>query len=158
MAEPDIQVVDGTHPDRIPTVRSLFEEYAQSLGFDLDFQDFRTELDNLPGEYVPPHGCIILALVDNAVAGCIALRNIDDTTCEMKRLYVRSSYRGLGLGKKLARELIEQARNAGYRRMLLDTVPWMVEAIGLYTSLGFTEIPPYRINPIPGAKYMALEL
>lgn len=158
MSEPAIELIDGAVLGLKQEVRSLFEEYAQSLGFDLDFQDFRTELENLPGAYTPPDGRLLLARVDNRLAGSIALRKVDPATCEMKRLFVRPSFRGLGLGRKLAVELIAEAREIGYHRMLLDTVPWMAEAIGLYTSLGFAEIEPYRFNPIPGARYMALDL
>ena len=158
MRKSEITLIDGTTPARLTEVKVLFEEYAQSLGFDLDFQDFKTELNHLPGDYAPPDGRLLLALVDNTVAGCIALRKINSTICEMKRLFVRPPYRGLGLGRRMALELISLARKIGYQRMLLDTVPWMTEAIGLYTSLGFTETAAYRFNPIPGAKYMALAL
>ena len=146
------------------TARGLFEEYAASLGFDLSFQDFDREVASLPGDYASPRGVILLALdvhaaVDgSAAAGCVALRPLAGETCEMKRLYVRPSHRGTGLGKRLADAILAEARARHYRRMRLDTVPGMEAAIGLYRALGFREIEPYRANPIPGALFMEREL
>jgi ribosomal protein S18 acetylase RimI-like enzyme len=138
--------------------RRLFEEYAASLGFDLSFQDFERELASLPGDYGPPRGAILLAGDDSGFAGCVALRPFAGETCEMKRLYVRPAHRGTGLGKRLAEAILAEARARGYRRMRLDTVPGMESAIGLYRALGFREIEPYRMNPIPGAIFMEREL
>jgi ribosomal protein S18 acetylase RimI-like enzyme len=138
--------------------RRLFEEYAASLGFDLSFQDFERELASLPGDYGPPRGAILLAGDDSGFAGCVALRPFAGETCEMKRLYVRPAHRGTGLGKRLAEAILTEARARGYRRMRLDTVPGMESAIGLYRALGFREIEPYRMNPIPGAIFMEREL
>ncbi len=139
-------------------IRALFEEYAASLDFDLNFQHFDQELAHLPGEYSEPHGCLLLARSDDLVAGCIALRAMDDGICEMKRLYVRPQFRKLGLGKMLVQAIIEKARQKGYRAMRLDTVPAMERAQALYRSFGFQEIAPYRYNPIEGAVFMELVL
>ena len=138
--------------------RRLFEEYAASLGFDLSFQDFDREVASLPGDYASPRGAILLAEDDSGVAGCVALRPFADETCEMKRLYVRPTHRGSGLGKLLAEAVLAAARVRGYRSMRLDTVPGMEAAMALYRSLGFREIGPYRANPIPGALFMEREL
>ena len=135
-------------------VRALFREYAESLPFALDFQDFDRELAELPGAYAPPGGALLLA----RGAGCVGLRPIDATTCEMKRLYVSPAARGTGLGRRLAEEVVAEARRLGYTRMRLDTVPGMDAAQALYERLGFREIPPYRPNPIPGARFLELEL
>jgi GNAT superfamily N-acetyltransferase len=138
----------------IEEVRALVREYAASLPFALDFQDFDRELNELPGDYAPPQGALLLA----RGAGCVALRPIDETTCEMKRLYVRPSARGTGLGRRLAEAAITEARTLGYKRMRLDTVPGMDSAQSLYEQLGFEDIAPYRSNPIPGARFLELQL
>ena len=147
----------------LATARTLFREYAASLGVDLSFQGFESELAALPGEYAAPRGALLLAEVDGAAVGCVALRPWDDEPgdrpiCEMKRLFVRRSGRDLGLGRRLAEEVIDAARAAGYRRMRLDTLPTMRAARGLYRALGFREIEPYRFNPIAGTSFMELEL
>jgi len=153
-----VEIVDGSSPDRLPEVRLLFEEYAASLGFDLSFQDFERELAELPGEYAPPGGRLLLALEDREPAGCVALRALDLGACEMKRLYVRPAFRGHGLGRALALAIVEEARAVGYARMRLDTVPAMAAARALYASLSFRDIEPYRFNPIPGTSFMELVL
>lgn len=142
----------------VPLVRDLFREYAGSLPFDLDFQHFDDELRNLPGEYAPPGGTILLASEGDTILGCVALRRIDETTCEMKRLYLRPAARGKGAGRALSVAVIAKARTLGYTAMRLDTVPSMQAAIALYRSLGFREIAPYRVNPIEGALFFELQL
>jgi ribosomal protein S18 acetylase RimI-like enzyme len=138
----------------LPPPRELIVEYAQSLGVDLDFQHFDDELSSLATFYE----VIFIARVDGALAGCVALRRIDDAICEMKRLYVRPSFRQYGLGRKLANRLIDEARTRGYKRMRLDTLPSMTSAMSLYESLGFADIAPYRYNPIAGSRWLELLL
>ena len=144
--------------DMLKEVKQLFLEYAQSLDIDLAFQDFETELNTLPGKYVPPDGVLVLALVNDNSAGCVALRKLDDSTCEMKRLYVRNNYRGLGIGKRLVKKIIEEAQKLHYHFMRLDTLSTMKEAQALYVSFGFYDIKPYVYNPIQGARFMELSL
>ena len=143
-------------------VRELFQEYADSLDVDLAFQDFAQELAELPGEYAPRRGCILLALVDGALAGCCALRPLDNAdyanASEMKRLYVRKAFRGFGLGRQLAEATLDAARRAGYASVLLDTLDGMEAARALYAELGFEEIPPYYYNPIAGAHYLKADI
>jgi GNAT superfamily N-acetyltransferase len=135
-------------------VRELFLEYARSLATDLSFQDFDREIATLPGDYDP----ILVAYWNSEPAGCVALHGLDAGVCEMKRLYVRPAFRGHAIGRTLAERVIAEARGRGYVRMRLDTLPTMREAIPLYGSLGFVEIPPYRFNPIEGSKFMELDL
>ena len=130
-------------------VRALIGEYVDSLGLDISFQGVETELGDPLGFYE-----VVLLAKD----GCVALRRIDDTTCEMKRLYVRPNARGTGLGRRLAEALIVEARTRGYSRVLLDTLPTMAPAQTLYRSLGFRDTEPYRHNPVPGASFLELEI
>ncbi len=153
-----LKVIQAHSEEHLSQVRELFTEYAASLGFDLCFQDFDRELAELPGEYAPPDGRLLLALCDGQVVGCVALRKITDGICEMKRLYVRPEFRGKGIGRKLAVAIIDEARRIGYGSMRLDTVPMMKEAIGLYRSMGFKEIEPYYHNPIACTLFMELTL
>ena len=146
-------------PAQIASVRELFVEYGKSLGFSLCFQNFEQELAELPGDYAPPHGRLLLATCADAPAGCVALHKLGPEICEMKRLYVRPQSRGQGLGRSLAERVIAEARQIGYRHMRLDTVePIMRDAVALYRLLGFKQIAAYRPNPIEGAMYLELAL
>ncbi|MFX1351638.1 MAG: GNAT family N-acetyltransferase [Promethearchaeota archaeon] len=152
------RIIHSKSKRHIKIVRELFKEYQTSLGFDLCFQNFDKELAELPGDYVPPDGRLLLAVVESEIVGCVGLRKLSEGICEMKRLYVRPKFRGLGIGRDLSVAITKQARRIGYTRMRLDTVPWMKEAISLYRSLGFREIQPYTYNPIEGALYLELVL
>ncbi len=162
MSAPEIALVAAETAGLLEGARAILREYARSLRVDLCFQDFEAELAGLPGDYRPPDGQLLLALVDGEVAACGALRSLRDVdyanACEMKRLFVRPPYRGFGLGRALAQSLLDEARRAGYSVMLLDTLDDMEAARGLYTTLGFEEIPPYYFNPIPGAHYLKADL
>jgi len=152
------KITVASTPEQIETIRALFREYEASLETDLCFQGFERELAELPGDYAPPRGTLLLASVDGETAGCIALRAFDGDRCEMKRLYVRPAFRGTGLGGALARRIIDDAARMGYRAIRLDTLPSMQTAIAMYRALGFAEIPAYRYNPIPGALYFEKSL
>ena len=148
--------------DQLDATRDIFREYAAGLGVDLCFQSFDAELAGLPGDYAPPRGALILALIENQVAGCVALRPLDNVdypnAAEMKRLYVRKAFRGFGLGRQLVEAVMDAARQAGYDSILLDTLDDMEAARALYDELGFEDIPPYYHNPIPGAHYLRASL
>ena len=151
-----IQVESG---ERVQQARGLFEEYAAWLGFNLCFQNFDKELSELPGDYAPPNGCLLLAVENDQVAGCVALRKIGKGIGEMKRLYVRPEFRGKGLGRTLTETIIETARGLGYQRLRLDTLPGkMDQAIAMYRSLGFKDIERYYNNPYEAAAFMELIL
>lgn len=153
-----MQIIEAHAHEHLPRVRELFTEYAAAIGVCLCFQNFDEELATLPGKYAPPEGCLLLALEERQIAGCVALRKIAEGVCEMKRLYVRVPFRGTGKGSALASAVIEAARQIGYARMRLDTLASMKEAIGLYRSLGFRNIEPYYANSIEGAAFMELKL
>jgi putative acetyltransferase len=154
-----LSISQAESPTQIAQARELFLEYAQSLGFSLCFQNFDKELAELPGDYAPPEGRLLLVECEGQVAACVALHKLDPDICEMKRLYLRPQFRGKELGRALAERIIAEARQIGYQRMRLDTVePVMKDAVAMYRKLAFKEIAPYRPNPIAGAMYMELEL
>jgi ribosomal protein S18 acetylase RimI-like enzyme len=153
-----IQIINAQKQDHYQKARELFLQYADSLGFDLEFQGFSQELATLPGNYAPPEGCILLAEDSGYFVGCVALRPLEDKICEMKRLYVKSDYRGRGMGRMLGCSVIDRARGTGYEKMRLDTIATMKEARSLYYSLDFRNINAYRYNPVDDASYMELEL
>ncbi|WP_428664737.1 GNAT family N-acetyltransferase [Reyranella sp.] len=146
-------------------IKTLMREYAESLGFSLAYQDFETELADFPGKYAPPEGALLLATVGGEAAGTVALRKLDATVCEMKRLYVKPAFRGRrtadgrSIGRALAWDIVAVGRGRGYRRLRLDTIGGkMRQALSLYRSMGFVEIPPYYASPIPDTAYMELVL
>ena len=159
---PDIRLVVADTTPLLDDARQIFRDYAASLDIDLCFQNFNDELRRLPGEYAAPHGHLLLAFVDGALAGCGAMRPLPDAdyanACEMKRLYVRPAFRRFGLGRLMAQALLDEAQRCGYSVMLLDTLDDMEAARGLYGALGFEEIPPYYVNPIAGAHYLKANL
>lgn len=160
--KPTVTLRTPASAPELDTVREIFREYADALGVDLCFQDFESELANLPGDYAEPRGALLLAVVEGAIAGCCALRPMDTAdypnASEMKRLFVRKAFRGFGLGRELAEAILDRARQAGYACVLLDTLDDMESARALYTDLGFEEIPPYYHNPIAGAHYLKVDI
>ena len=157
-----IEFITPSDPLQWDAVREIFQEYATALGVDLDFQGFDAELASLPGEYAPPRGALLLALIDGQMAGCCALRPLDTAdypnAAEMKRLYVRKPFRRFGLGRQLAEAILDAARAGGYHSVLLDTLDDMEAARQLYAELGFQEVAPYYHNPLPGAHYLKVDL
>ena len=138
--------------------RGLLNDYARELGVDLCFQNFSSELGNLGTMYAAPTGRLLLASGDEQIIGCVGVRGLSESACEMKRLYVRPVARGQGLGRRLAEASIEAAQDLGYETMLLDTLTTMAAAQDLYRSLGFRETAPYYSNPLPQVTYMKLDL
>jgi putative acetyltransferase len=153
-----LNIIRATRTEHIAEARKLFREYADFLKVDLCFQDFENELAQLPGAYSPPGGILLLAVDESMTLGCVALRQVGEGVCEMKRLYVRPQGRGCGIGRALAVEVINEAVRLGYTTMRLDTLEWLVEAIHLYELLGFKRIPAYYENPLSGVVYWELDL
>jgi len=154
----EIEIVCAIAAAQIAEIRTLFLEYAQSLAFSLCFESFDKELAELPGKYAPPEGTLLLATVNGNAAGCCAIQRLDQNGCEMKRLYVRSQFRGKGVGRRLAEQIIAEAIMLGYEYVRLETIAGKMDAaITVYRQLGFKEIAPYRANTTPGALYMELE-
>ena len=152
------QIVPVESAEHLRRVRELFEEYWRSFGFTPCFQNFGAEVASLPGAYAPPDGRLALALVAGEAAGCVALRRFDERRCEGKRLYVKPEFRGRGIGRALLDWVIAEARAAGYREMLGDTMPLMDRALEMYERVGFQRIEPYAEQPTPGAIYLRLAL
>ena len=154
-----IEILQAETAEQIEETRKLFREYEKWLGLDLCFQGFEEELKTLPAKYAIPDGRLFLALVNGKTAGCIALRKLEQSVCEMKRLFVRSEFRGLGLGEILIEKLIDEARFIGYEKMRLDTLPdQMAKAVKLYKSHGFVGISPYYENPYKETLFLELNL
>jgi GNAT superfamily N-acetyltransferase len=154
----NLSQVAAVDSDKIGEVRGLFVEYANWLGAEFCGQGFEEELAKLPGQYAPPRGRLLMAREGDEAAGCVALRPLTDDVCEMKRLYVRPAYRSVGLGRQLVVAIIAAAKEIGYRRMRLDTLPQLAVARRLYHVLGFRPIEPYYYNPIPGVEFLELTL
>ena len=154
-----IQFIQAASADQIENARMLFREYEAWLGFDLCFQNFEDELRTLPGRYAEPEGRLLLVYADEKLAGCVAMRKLEVSVCEMKRLYVRPEFRGKGLGNNLIEKLIDDARSIGYHTMRLDTYPPNMEkAVRLYESHGFEPTPAYYNNPTEGVLFMEKKL
>ena len=152
------QIIHAHTKAHYQSARELFIQYADSLGFDLEFQGFSRELAGLPGDYASPAGCILLAEVGGGFTGCVALRPLQDKICEMKRLYVIPEYQGRGIGGAVANSVISEARKKGYQKMRLDTIESMKAAQSLYFSLGFKTIEAYCYNPLENPCFMEMEL
>jgi putative acetyltransferase len=152
----DIQ--PASFPDDLERVIAIFREYIASPSVDLGFQDYEAEFATLPGKYAPPGGRLLLAWKGQAVVGCAALRRVDETTCEMKRVYVRPVARGENLGRRLVESILAEARAEGYARICLDVLPEFSAAQRIYESLGFRSAAPVAFNPVPGTRFLALEL
>jgi len=153
-----IDIIPASTDVQLATVRELFLEYADTLGFDLDFQNFDRDINELPGVYGPPEGRLFLATCDGEVAGCVGMKKLAEGVSEMKRLWVKPRFRGKKIGRMLVERLLEEARAAGYARMRLDTIETMTEAMVLYKSLGFEKIEAYYDNPVEGATYFEKNL
>ena len=154
----DLRVLKQADHPQLEQVRQFFRNYAAGFGLDLSFQNFDAEMASLPGEYIAPEGCLFYAEWDGAPAGCVGIRPVSGEICELKRLYVEPALRKQGIGRALVLAAIRAARQIGYRRVLLDTLPTMRMAVRLYRELGFTEAPAYFTTPLEGAQFLALDL
>ena len=159
----NITIIPGY--SRPEDIRRLFTEYTQLLTEGepefrqyLQLQNFDAEIACLEFKYGHPEGRLYLALADGDPAGCIALRRMDQNVCEMKRLYVRPEFQGMGIGRQLTERILEDARSIGYREILLDTFPFLEKAITMYRHMGFREIQQYNNSPVTAAIYMSLTL
>jgi len=157
LSEHKLKIIQAITPEQIQVAAELFREYQSYLDVDLCFQGFEQELATLPGKYAEPSGAILLAEHEGEIAGCVAVRQLKDDVCEMKRLYVKNDYRGLSAGRLLAEAIIEKAKQLGYKKMQLDTLQRLDRAIGLYEKLGFKEIKPYYANPLNEVVYWELD-
>lgn len=155
---PTIYLRQADDPASLATARALLREYAEAIGTDLEYQGFSAELAALPEPYSPPGGALLIAYVDENIAGCVGLRPLGDGAGEMKRLYVRPAFRGVALGKQMVESVILRARQAGHRELRLDTLPSMSSAQSLYRKLGFVEIGPYHEQYLPGTRFYSLDL
>jgi len=153
-----VELIPARTPAQVAVARQLLLEYADAIAVDLEYQDFSAELAALPSPYEPPHGTLLVAYVDGTAAGCVALRRLDENTGEMKRLYVRSAFRGAGLARRLVAGVILAARRADYAELRLDTLPSMESAQALYRQLGFAEIAAYNDTHLPGTRFYAFRL
>lgn len=152
------EIKPANFPDDLEQVVAIFREYIASPSVDLGFQDYEPEFAGLPGKYALPDGRLLLAWKGQAVVGCAALRRVDETRCEMKRVYVRPEARGENLGRRLVESILAEARAAGYSRICLDVLPEFSAAQRIYESLGFLPAEPVAFNPVPGTKFLALDL
>ena len=153
-----VEIKGARFPDEQDAVADIFREYVRSITVDLYFQDYETEFASLPGKYAAPEGGVLLAWHGSQLIGCAAYRNVDSFTCELKRVYVRSSIRGYGIGRRLVEHAIDAARATGYGRMCLDVLPELLAAQKLYESLGFSDAPPVTVNPVEGTRFLGLDL
>jgi putative acetyltransferase len=152
------EIKPANFPDDLEHVIAILSEYVASPSVSLAFQNYEAEFAALPGKYAAPDGCLLLAWKGPAVVGCAALRRVDENTCEMKRVYVRPDARGENLGRRLIERILDEARAAGYSRICLDVLPEFAAAQRIYESLGFQTAAPVTFNPVPGTRYLALEL
>ena len=156
-SDPRVTISEASDRKDVEDSQELMLEYFHSLGVNLSFQDIDREMGSFPGEYSPPSGALLIARVGDIPAGCVALRPLEDGSCEMKRLFVRPEFRKLSIGKRLAEAIIRKAKELGYPAMKLDTISELKPALSLYRKLGFLEIPQYRYNPLEGAIFMELK-